>query len=292
MYDSEQVQDPGHQASDTHSNRARAASQDASRSPQDTQTDSARAPIEDLCEDIRILHRMRVDIHNAEKRLILQCKSICRRLCDGDKTEGSKLYVALEKGGDHELLLEGAGALMDLLPHIKEIRKSRKKYEREMTKAAKKLPVWEWVEGVNGAGAMGLAQIVGEAGDLGKYANPGKLWKRMGLAVINGGRQRRVTGDAALEHGYSAVRRAVIYCIGDSMIKKQSEYRELYLWHKCKDENERPDIETPGHRHNRAQRYMEKRFLKNLWQEWRKRSRAEDAMRPAGRSLGSAESPD
>lgn len=135
-------------------------------------------------------------------------------------------------------------------------------------KLAKQLPVWPWWKSVNGLGALGLAQIVGESGDLSNYANPGKLWKRLGLAVIDGKSQRRVSGAAALEHGYSPRRRSVMYCIGDSAIKKQSPYRDLYLERKEYEKAKVPDL-TPMHHHRRAQRYMEKRILKHLWQRWR-----------------------
>src|SRR5258706_5999779 len=58
---------------------------------------------------------------------------------------------------------------------------------KEMERLASLLPVWgAFGEGVRGFGARSLAVIVGEAGDLANYVSVAKLWKRMGLAVMDG----------------------------------------------------------------------------------------------------------
>ena len=93
--------------------------------------------------------------------------------------------------------------------------------EKRMEDLAKLLPVWPWWQQIRGAGAKGLAIIVGEAGDVGSYRSKSHLWKRLGLAVIDGGRQRRVKGDAAIRHGYVAPRRAEIWTLAESLIKHQ-----------------------------------------------------------------------
>src|SRR5262249_15787457 len=58
--------------------------------------------------------------------------------------------------------------------------------EKAMEKAAKDLPVYSWINSVHGAGALGLATIVGEAGDLALYPDPAKLWNRLGYAPYEG----------------------------------------------------------------------------------------------------------
>ncbi len=148
------------------------------------------------------------------------------------------------------------------------IKPSRDNIEKEMAKAAKSLDLNDFVDNINGFGYFGLALIVSEAGDLSNYANPGKLWKRMGLAVFNGKSQRRVKdAEEAIEQGYNPVRRSMMFTLGDSLIKKQNEYRELYLERKQYEKERDPEM-SDMHAHRRAQRYMEKRLLKNLWQEW------------------------
>lgn len=147
---------------------------------------------------------------------------------------------------------------------------ARKPYEKRLERLAKELPVWPWVEGVRGFGALGLAQIVAECGDLHNYANPAKVWKRMGLAVMpDGTRQRRVSGEEAIAHGYSPQRRSIMYVIGDSLIKgnRDGEYRTIYLARKEHERAKLPDAPA-AHIDNRARRYLEKRLLKHLWQVW------------------------
>lgn len=230
-----------------------------------------------IIAQIRETHRQRQDLHRAEKSLTLQIKAVERRLSGAEDRVSPKLNLPRDLTGDEgQDTSENQDRPADIayfatlpLREAREVIKpQRTKLERQMAKLAKQLPIWPWVEAINGFGAIGLAQIVGEAGDLSNYANPGKLWKRMGLAVINGKSQRRVAGAEALEHGYSPVRRSIMYCIGDSMIKKQNAYRELYLSRKEYEAEKVPDG-TKLLWHRRAQRYMEKRLLRDLWRAWR-----------------------
>lgn len=164
---------------------------------------------------------------------------------------------------------------------------------KEMERLASSLPVWtSFGEGVRGFGARSLAVIIGETGDIGSYATVAKLWKRMGLAVMNGVRQGGLRKTASAEdwiaHGYSARRRSYMFVIGDVLVKNKGTYREVYL---ARKEYERvqavarglivaPSAKIPaarkaefisdGHIHKRSQRYMEKRLLRDLWQEWRR----------------------
>jgi hypothetical protein len=225
-----------------------------------------------LIDSIRELHRQRVDFHNAEKRLTLQIKAICRRFCGGDKDEAGKLYKALGTS-DHEHSVRATAYLLPMLTQVEVLHKERLIPEKEMAKLAKKLPAYKWVEELNGFGALGFAQIVAESGDLNNYANPGTLWKRMGMAPFNGklpSTWRRSGGLTAQDWeavGYSPKRRSMIFSIGDSLLKKQNEYRELYLERKVYEEQKLPDG-TKMIWHRRSQLYMEKRLLRDLWKVW------------------------
>jgi hypothetical protein len=164
-----------------------------------------------------------------------------------------------------------------------------------MARLAKSLPVWEqFAEAVRGFGPGSLAVIIGEAGDLSNYSTHSKLWKRMGLAVINGIRQgglKKTSGkESWIEHGYSPLRRSRMWNIGDTLIKgnKDGPYRSAYLARKQyeRDRAESNGITvlpaakisksiaaasmSDGHVHLRAQRYMEKRLLRDLWKAWRR----------------------
>jgi hypothetical protein len=148
---------------------------------------------------------------------------------------------------------------------------ARKPYEKRLERLAKELPVYQWVTGVRGFGALGFAQIVAECGDLSHYANPAKVWKRMGLAVMpDGTRQRKVAGEEAIAHGYSPQRRSIMYVLADSLIKTNGdgEYRAYYLAEKERQRAKLPDA-PQAHIHNRALRHLAKRLLKHLWHEWR-----------------------
>lgn len=238
--------------------------------------------LDSLIAEIREHHRWRVFFHRAEKSLVLQAKAQCRRVLNRSdmsekarascKKEAEVLYKAINGKGDHPLAITMQVFLAPTLEARDINHKARMHYEKAMTACAKQLPVWPWVEGICGFGALGLAQIVGEAGDLGSYANPAKLWKRFGLAVIEGRAQRRVSGEEALKHGFSPERRAAMFCIGDSLIKKQNEYRALYLGRKEYEMSKLPESEG-GRKivwHRRAQRYTEKRLLRELWKAWRR----------------------
>lgn len=254
------------------------------------------------CNLLVELHRQRQDLHRAEKSLTLQIKAKLRRLCEGDKDEADRVYKSMLNGCSHELATTALVTCSPFVTARSVLEKERKGTEKQMTKAAKALPVHEWVKAAPGFGEMGLASIVGEAGDLRNYKTVSRLWKRMGLAVINGGRQRRVTGPDALLHGYSPSRRSVVWQYGDSMLKCKGRYRDVYLerlateHRKALDEGLIPATSTKatadswakrglpeltqvkkiteehrsaGHMHNRAKRYMEKRLLRDLWAAWR-----------------------
>jgi len=266
-----------------------------------SQIQSSKVDIDHACDLLREHHRNREDIHRAEKAITLRIKAKCRRLCAATmpeasrkkvKDEADKLYKSMRNGAEH-LLVREALVVCDSLFAARRILESRRKdFEKDMRKVARTLPVHPWAVATRGFGELGLAQIVGECGDLSLYSNPAKLWKRLGLAVIEGGRQRKVTGADALIHGYSPSRRSVMWSIGDSMVKASpSHYRDIYLARKelevekAKAEGltvvpaekipkgKESDYRSQGHVHSRAKRYMEKRLVRDLWSAWKEASK-------------------
>jgi len=103
--------------------------------------------------------------------------------------------------------------------------------EKKMVKLAAKLPVAPWVAAPEqrGFGLQSLAILVGECGDLANYANPGKLWRRMGCAPFESDGKTRMGatwkskgGLSAAEwesFGYSPRRRSVAYVFQDPLLK-------------------------------------------------------------------------
>lgn len=176
----------------------------------------------------------------------------------------------------------------------------------------KHLPVWtDWAEGITGFGARSLGVIIGEAGDLANYPDHSKLWKRLGLAVMDGIRQGGLPKGSHKDdwelHGYSPKRRSQMYVIGDSLMKADGPYRKIFL-QRCADEHRKaledglipatsqkatveswlnrdlPELQrvtkidpvihrSAGHMTKRAQRYMEKRLIRDLWKAWRRAGR-------------------
>ena len=177
----------------------------------------------------------------------------------------------LPKGTEQEqaILQVVFAHLLTSVQNLRVIEAQRASYEKDMRKLAQKLPVWPWVQSIKGLAELGIALIIGEAGnDLRAFANPAKLWKRMGVGLVGQERQRKIAdADQARLHGYSPRRRSTLYTIGDALIKKQNQYRDLYLERKAYETQAHPEFK-PIHRHRRAQRYMEKRLLRDLWVEW------------------------
>lgn len=226
---------------------------------------------------ITVLWRTRQRWHRAEKALVLQGKAFCRSYAHGDKDAGSKLFDLAQAGKPVE-----DGVVMALSPFLMSIEsfeKQRAGVEKQLRKAAKQLPVWAWVKEQKGFGDLNLAAIVGEAGDVGSYKSVSALWKRMGLAVIDGERQRKKTDvEAAAAHGYNPKRRCVAYLLGDCLVKGNGEgaYRSVYL---ARKELEATRVATKAHAHNRAARYMTKRVLRDFYSAWRSDS---DGPQPNG----------
>jgi hypothetical protein len=148
---------------------------------------------------------------------------------------------------------------------------TEKKFAKEIERAAESLPVWQFAKDIRGFGALSLGTIVGEAGDLANYPTKSKLWKRMGVGLLDGRRQGNpgtgADADEWIRHGYKPARRALLWQIGANLIMlNNGDYRALYL--------SRKDFELARgfkklHAHNRAKRYMEKRLLRDLWQAWK-----------------------
>lgn len=234
-----------------------------------------------ISEILRERHRMRQDLHQAEKNLTMQIRAICRRLVAGDKAEAESLYAAVIGKQPHTQAVTALAITQPLLDARATINTRRVEVEKAMKRDAKQLPIWPWVRGTFGFGALNLASLIGETGDLSAYATHSKLWKRLGLAVINGERQRRVSGAAAIEHGYNPSRRSVMWNVGQCLFKSQSQRLDKSTGHILKPagpyrlgydarkELELARVETKAHAHNRATRYMEKKLVRNLWRAWR-----------------------
>lgn len=226
-----------------------------------------------LVSEIIQLWRMRQRWHRAEKSLILQGKALCRAWTAGDKDAANALHVRAEKREDVDPTV--SMALMPFLAAQAGFSKERAAIEKRLRKLAQSSDLWPWVSEIKGFGPLNLAAVLGEAGEIANYRNPSCLWKRMGLAVIDGGRQRRVADtEKAILHGYAPARRCVAYLLGDTLIKSGDacRYRPVYTGRRERTAETHADW-TKAHSHNDGARVMTKRVLRDLWVEARRLNR-------------------
>jgi len=172
---------------------------------------------------------------------------------------------------------------------------------RMLEERATQLPVYVFVQQVKGLGAHGLAQIIGECGDLSNYATPPKLWTRMCVGrrqnldgswsnqgfTADGSTERgkgdfikkNLDAEGRFVHWYNAERRSLLFVICDSLIKGNGgEYKALYDAQKAAY-IEKWQLAKPGRAHYAALRYLGKRLLKHLWIVWRAIERGESLER-------------
>lgn len=233
-------------------------------------TQARTAGLSNLIEEIREQWRRRQAWHRAEKSLTLQAKACCRRLVAGDKAEADALFKSAYAKCNTDLAEIAFAATFPLVEAGKSVEVHRKAVEKRLLKLAAQLPVAGFILNLRGVGLLSLAGIIGEAGDLSAYSGPAKLWKRMGVGLVDGGRQRRVCDkEAAIRHGYSPGRRSHMWNIGSCIIKAGGPLKDLYVERK-EYELTKPETASKLHAHKKAQRYVEKRLLRDLWIEWRK----------------------
>lgn len=155
-------------------------------------------------------------------------------------TRSQRVYSAIVKGkaltDDREkeaAKLCGAFVLA-MRAGIEPIEAYRTEVEKRMERLAADLPAAEFAQSVCGFGIKRLAVIVGEAGDLSGYENPGKVWKRFGLAPKEAYRDVTDKGEECFK--IPRRRRSEMWVIGDCLIKsngKDGEYYGVYAERKA-----------------------------------------------------------
>lgn len=223
---------------------------------------------ERICEELVELYRQHQDLQRTQVSLTLRIYAQCRRhTVDETKTlkemqkDADALVTNLNKARKLAEKNQSPTYMDDVLQHLllttdpyfrarQVIDDDMRPLVRKIEKTAATLPVHPWVKSVFGFGDKGLGLIVGAAGrPISDYRTPAAFWKRMGLAVIDGGRQRKVAStEGALKHGYAPHRRALVFSLGDSLFKCQSNgikngaepgpYRVIYDAYKERKQNE------------------------------------------------------
>ena len=250
-----------------------------------------------LIAKIREAQVVRTQTMRAQFRLDNQCRSLARRALGWrmDAPEKDRKRICAEAEALVKALFDSKPVPDEFSKHAMAIRafvwsacaarkcfdKILKNTEAEMRESAIKLPPWPWVESVNGLGALGLAIIIGEAGDLAGYSTKMKLWKRLGLATFDGKAQRKCTDPVLAEiYGYNPRRRSAIWTIADSLLRAKNKYSDAYHARREYEITNHPEllrkrdddgtIHLTAHGNKKAKRYAEKMMIRDLWQAWRR----------------------
>jgi len=194
---------------------------------------------------------------------------------------------------------------------IEDLDKTIESIKKDIKELVIQLPIAKWIEDDDrrGIDLLTIGTILGEAGDLANYANPGKLWRRFGCAPYEhdgkmlmgstwkSGREGKLPASCWEEFGYSPRRRSVMYIIGKNiMMLNKGKYRKRYDdkkqeaidnhsdWTYCEKCKGTGLINGKKHALCRGTGKLTKRcdlhgmllasklFLKDLWIEWNKDS--------------------
>lgn len=246
-----------------------------------------------LCRQIQELYRRKVATLEIRKNLDNQLGSyVARELGDHGglakeervalRKKADKLIVAIEKGSVPADQQDVANRISGLVINSRISRQGFQVFlnglEKKMCALADTLGPAEWIKQIRGVGILSLATIVGECGDLSNYANPGKLWKRLGLAPFNGkmpstwryGNEGTLTADQWTDLGYSPRRRSAAWMIGWAiMMQNDGVYRDRFDEAKLKSKANEQHSEWSDGRHNsHAMLLATKRFVLDLWKQW------------------------
>lgn len=253
---------------------------------------------EQVIADICAQYRLRQDYVRAQGNLDRQLKAMVSRYVRKPKVSNKEIADFLDTISPLD-----AAHFMPIVSLRDAARARRKEYEKNLIAAAKVLPIFTtFVKPTHGLGEIGLALIVGEAGGAlyPNYGNPAKVWRRFGLHLQAdktgrnhalsqfrsgvAGSLSKVAWEAV---GYSPRRRAVMYVVTDSLLKKDNAYKRLCDERKLVEREKaakeglivaasadippgkRHEYRSVGHIRMRAERYVTKRLLRDLWRAWR-----------------------
>lgn len=255
----------------------------------------------EIVAEIRAAHRQRRFAMKIQQKLDRALESFVRRnatdwhpdLPEAERTKINnkvKEMIKDTRAGKSDLMVEVIATSDRARAPADELRNTN---EKRMEKLAETLPVYAWAEGIRGIGALGLATIVAECGDLSNYPNVAKVWKRLGYAPYDGlagstwkrqtWRPRALTAEEWIANPFSGERYALTAQIAlwlrnaqwigkakseDGVGKPNGIYGEAYAARRARTAVTHPDW-SDGHADKDALRVMFKKFLLDLWVAWR-----------------------
>lgn len=148
-------------------------------------------------------------------------------------------------------------------------------------------PIWEnFLSQIKGVGPVIASSLIGEIGDINKFEKTSNLWAFAGKAVKDGKAIRRKRGEKSNFNRYLSL---CLWKFGSSILKVGtkvgSPYLDLYKKRKryekkmhdetCRTIQEKGKCTAPKlHIHLRALRYVEKKFLSDLFHYWKDQSQS------------------
>lgn len=244
-----------------------------------------------LLDRIKKLNRMRNDIIKQDLGAGNRIRAAKRR----DKEWSRKGIPAQDE--------DEMGGQLDLFDSVtKMLRDHSRRQMKKLAGFGKQLPHADWYVGFRGLNYASYAQMLGEMGNPLNYDNPAKIWRRMGLAV-DAGRAHKNREKGRMT-GYSKDRRALMYVVANNVIlhrnKEKGDPRYCKVYEKRKAYEQQRDEEgynihfVESNRnsllisfsssdnqkkinsgrlpqaviHLRANRYVAKKILKDLWRKW------------------------
>lgn len=269
-------------------------------------------PIDQVIGELVEYGRLWRDAVRASTGLTNQAKAICRRYLTTSQAdwedEKKRAKIVKASAALHANVLAGKcsdAGLNAIVLGFEEARQifveRQDMFEAQIKACVRHLPAWHAMKanGLKGIGEVWFGLVIGETGDLSNYARHDLVWKRMGLAVIEGERQRKCTdAEKAAKHGYAPQRRSTMWNVGKGLIgsyglgprpmdgedvetrEDLTPYQKLFIrklrYEAEKDPSARlPDTAEGKESYTRAaaaraKRYVEKKFLRDLWVAWRR----------------------
>ena len=101
---------------------------------------------------------------------------------DAYHAQFAELLLSTPQAKDQKLVEQMFSMVIDIEPAREKFEAVRKRHHKEVENLVNQLSAWASLEHIKGFSAWGLGTVIGEAGDVGAYSGPRKLFKRLGLA--------------------------------------------------------------------------------------------------------------
>ncbi len=210
-----------------------------------------------------------------------------------------KMVDAIVDGDDWTEDLDIAQTIRDMVasvsltPTVEKCTATIREMERNMEEQLQKLPIYDWVKSVRGCGVINVCNVIAVAGDLNDYHRRfgskaiGAIYRKFGLAEPSS--YKMLTKNGRTYSAKPRENRAVMYNVGsclirqnftacppgltkaeeEAFVKQPLHYRALFDERKIHYAAKYPNA-TKLHVQRMAQRKMEKVWLADFYQEWRR----------------------